>query len=129
MKEVLLIIGRRILLVPIMLLGVTLLVFALSNLSPIDEATQVLGDSAPPEKIEQYNEEHGLNDPFIVRYVSYIGSALQGDFGTYGAKGDAVSRRISRALPITLQLSCLGLIFAIIFSLILGIISAVYRNK
>jgi peptide/nickel transport system permease protein len=54
---------------------------------------------------------------------------FQGDLGTYGASGMSVAERISTALPITLQLTFMGLIIAVIFSVLLGVVSALYRDR
>ncbi len=112
-----------------MIFGVTLLVFFLMALSPIDQAYSVLGENASQEQVEQYREEHGLNDPVLVQYGSFMAGLVQGDLGTYGANNASVAERIGSALPITLQLTFLGLIIAVFFSVILGVISALYRDR
>ena len=63
MSNLLRLIGRRLVALPIMIIGVTLLVFFLMALSPIDQAYSALGENASQEAVEQYREEHGLNDP------------------------------------------------------------------
>ena len=64
-------IGRRLIALPIMIFGVTILVFFLMSLSPIDQATAVLGENATPDQISAYREEHGLNDPIIIQYCNF----------------------------------------------------------
>ena len=112
-----------------MVIGVTILVFFIMSLSPVDEALSSLGENATPTQIEQYRESHGLNDPAIVRYFSYMGGLLHGDFGTYGAAQSSVGEYIAQALPITLQLTFAGTIIGLIIALILGVVSAIYRDK
>ena len=112
-----------------MIFGVTILVFFLMALSPIDQAYSVLGENASAEQAAQYREEHGLNDPILVQYGNYMVGLAQGDLGTYGANNAAVSDRIASALPVTLQLTFLGLLIGVFFAVILGVISALYRDR
>ena len=129
MGNLLRLVGRRLIALPIMVFGVTILVFCLMALSPIDEATAVLGENASEQQLDQYRETHGLNDPLIVRYANFMVGLFSGDLGTYGANNASVAERIGSALPVTLQLTFLGLIIAVIFSTILGVISALYRDR
>ena len=58
-------VGNRLIALPIMVLGVTLLVFFIMSFSPIDPAYSALGESATPEALAAYREAHGLNQPWI----------------------------------------------------------------
>jgi peptide/nickel transport system permease protein len=78
-------IGRRLVALPIMALGVTVLVFFLMSFSKTDPAYTALGDGASPEAVAEYHEKYGLDDPWPVRYVRYMGDLIHGDMGTYGA--------------------------------------------
>lgn len=129
MNNLLRLIGRRLIALPIMALGVTFLVFFLMSFSKVDPAYQALGDGATPEAIAQYHEQYGLDDPWPVRYVRYMGNLLQGDLGEYGAARYKVGDRIASALPVTMQLTFFGLLLGAVFSFLLGIIAALYRDK
>ncbi len=129
MNNLLRLIGRRLIALPIMIFGVTILVFFVMALSPIDQAYSVLGENASEEQVNQYREDHGLNDPVIVQYGNYMAGLFQGDMGTYGAANASVAERVSQALPVTLQLTFFGLIIAVFFAVILGVISALYRDR
>ena len=122
-------IGRRLIALPIMVIGVTILVFFVMSLSPIDEAQSSLGVDATQSDLIEYRESHGLNDPAVVRYFRYMGNLIQGNFGTYGASQTSVGDFIASALPITLELTFAGVILGLIFAVIFGIISAIYRDK
>ncbi len=128
MSSLLRLIGKRLIALPIMVLGVTLLVFFLMSFSTIDPAYSALGESASAEALNAYREAHGLNDPWIVQYGHFIVNMLQGDLGTYGAADYSVAEKVGKALPITLQITFIGLFIAVIISLILGVISALYRD-
>ncbi|MEE8723004.1 MAG: ABC transporter permease [Eggerthellaceae bacterium] len=129
MNNLLRLIGRRLIALPIMIIGVTILVFFLMSLSPVDQAYSVLGENASEQQVQQYREEHGLNDPIVVQYGNFMVGLCHGDLGTYGANNASVADRIATALPVTLQLTFMGLIIAVIFATIFGIISAIYRDR
>ena len=85
-------IGRRLLMMIPVMLGVVLLVFSMMYFSPGNPEDYILGDMATIEDKEAFREEHGLNDPFLVQYFNYLIHALQGDLGTsYTTKLDRKS--------------------------------------
>lgn len=129
MNTLLRLIGRRLIALPIMIIGVTILVFFLMSLSPIDQAYSVLGENASEAQVQQYRVEHGLNDPVVVQYGRFMAGLVHGDLGTYGANNAPVSSRIASALPVTLQLTFAGLIIAVVIAVVLGVISALHRDK
>lgn len=130
MNNLLRLIGRRLLALPLMVLGVTLLVFFIMALSPIDPAYVAFGENATPEQLENYREVNGLNDPLLVQYWNYLVGVVQGDLGTYGVgTGNQVSDKVFTALPITLGLTFMGLIIAVVISFPLGVLAALYRDR
>ena len=129
MNNLLRLIGRRLVALPIMVVGVSFLVFFIMSLSPVDPAYSALGESATPEALEAYREQHGLNEPFLVQYGTYLWNMLHGDLGTYGAGSSSVTDLVAKALPITLQLTFLGLFFAVLISFPLGVLAALYRDR
>lgn len=129
MNNLIRLIINRIIWLPVMVLGVTILVFFIMSLSPIDPAYSVLGENATEEQAAVYRQMNGLNDPIIVQYGNFLLGLFQGDLGTYGANDASVTERVMQALPITLQLTFMGLIFGVIVALVLGVISALYRDR
>ena len=117
MNNLLRLIGRRLVALPIMVVGVSFLVFSIMWLSPVDPAYSALGESATPQALEAYRAQHGLNDPFFIQYGRYLWNMLHGDLGTYGVgTSNHVTDLVAKALPITLQLTFLGLLFAVLIS-------------
>ncbi len=112
-----------------MIVGVTILVFFLMSLSPVDQAYSVLGENASEAQVQQYRDEHGLNDPVVVQYGNFMAGLVKGNLGTYGASNASVAERIATALPVTLQLTFFGLIIAVIIAVVLGVVSALYRDR
>ncbi|RXW31106.1 ABC transporter permease [Propioniciclava flava] len=128
MTTLLRLIGRRLIALPIMILGVTFLVFFVMSFSPADPARLALGESASPEALAAYRAEHGLDDPLLLRYFRFLGGLVQGDLGT-SAGNVPVTEFISKAFPITLQLTLVGLVLAVLISLVLGVTAALYRDR
>ncbi|OAP86062.1 ABC transporter permease [Peptidiphaga gingivicola] len=130
MNNLVRLIGRRLVALPIMVLGVTFLVFFLMSFSKIDEAYTALGEGASQKALEEYRESHGLNDPFFVRYGSFLWNFFtKGDLGSYGANRAPVSDRVAEAFPVTLQLTFLGLLIAVVISVFFGVVAALYRDR
>lgn len=128
MSNLIRLIGRRLIALPIMILGVTFLVFFIMSFSPADPARLALGESASLDALAQYREEHGLNDHLLVRYWDFLIGMMQGDLGTTTGNS-SVTEVVAKAFPITLQLTFLGLIIAAVISLAFGVIAALYRDK
>ncbi|MCF2707047.1 ABC transporter permease [Arcanobacterium haemolyticum] len=129
MNNLIRLIGRRLVALPVMVLGVTFLVFVIMSLSPIDPAYSALGEAASEAQLNAYREQYGLNDPWLVQFFSYIVGMLHGDLGSYGQAGLSVSDKVFAALPVTMQLTFLGLIIAVILAFPLGTIAAIYRDR
>lgn len=118
------IIKRVLMLIPV-LLGISLLIFAIMNLSPGDPARTLLGDYATEEEVDALRESMGLNDPFLVQYGRYIWNALHGDLGVSYQTRQPVIDSIIERYPTTLTLAFGAIAIAIIVGLPLGILSAV----
>lgn len=111
-----------------MVIGVTFLVFFLMSFSKIDPAYSALGQGATQEALDAYRKANGLDLPWTVQYVRFLGNFLHGDLGTYGAGQDSVAARVESAFPVTMQLTFLGLAIAVIAAVIFGILAALYRD-
>ena len=85
MNNLVRLIGRRLVALPIMVFGVAFLVFFLMSFSKIDPAYAALGEGASQQALEEYRELNGLNDPWVVRFVNFIIDLFQGNLGVYGA--------------------------------------------
>ena len=129
MSNTLRLVGRRLLQLPLMILGITFLVFFVMSFSPVDPARTALGETASPEALDAYRDAQGLNDPLLVRYVDFLVGLLQGDLGTYSARSLPVAEEVARAFPITLSLTFLGLLIAVTVAFVIGVLAAVYRDR
>src|SRR5688500_655769 len=113
--------------IPVLFL-ISALVFIVTYLIPGDPASVILGQGASEEAVAAVRERLNLNDSLPVRYVTWLGEVLQGNLGTSIISRQPVTTLIGRALPITLYLSVLSLIIAVIVSVPLGTIAALKRN-
>ncbi|MGW3350951.1 ABC transporter permease [Nonomuraea rubra] len=121
--------AKRLVSLPLMLLGVTLLVFVVLQFSPNDPAYNALGDGASPEARAAYRAEQGLDDPLPVRYVRFLGQLVQGDLGYTAPPAAPVIDRVVTAFPLTIQLTVLGLVLAVAGALALGVTGALRRDR
>ena len=121
--------GRRLLQLPVMILGISLLVFVVMSFSRIDPAIAALGEGASVEAREAYRAANGLDEPLLLRYWNFLVGLVQLDLGTFSARQTPVVDEVARAFPITLQLTFLGLIIAVLGALVLGILAALYRDR
>jgi peptide/nickel transport system permease protein len=118
---------RRLIQVIPTLLGVFSILFVLAYLMPGDPVRAVLGEEyrrVEPEVIEAIKEEMGLNDPFHVRYLKFLGQMARFDLGESYIQNEDVIDIIGYRLPRTIQLMTGGLIVAITLGVTAGIVSA-----
>lgn len=124
--------GRRLLQIVIVLFGISFFTFGLTYLSPGDPAEIMLtecGNIPTPELLEQTRAELGLDKPFLVQYGNWLKGVLIGDMGkSYSMKVPVVEKLVSCFFP-TLKLALASLFIMILFSIPLGILSAVYHNR
>ena len=121
--------GRILALVPL-LLGVTLFVFVVMRFSPVDPALAAFdGANATDAQLDQFRRENGLLDPWPVQYVRFVWQLMHGDFGTSVITKQPVADTITTALPLTVQLTLMGLVIAIVLALLLGVTSAIFRDR
>ena len=119
------IIKRLLLLIPI-LLGVALIIFLIMEFTPGDPAIKILGIEASPEALEQLRSQLGLNNPLPVRFFDYIYHIVtQLDFGISWRTKNPVFDDILPRIPISATLAFLGIVFATLFGIPLGVLSAV----
>ncbi|WP_434309393.1 ABC transporter permease [Hominifimenecus sp. rT4P-3] len=123
-------IGKRLLMMIPVMLGVIVIVFIIMQMTPGDPARQILGDNASVEEVEALREEMGLNDPLVVQCFNYIKNlVLHGDFGTSYRTNLPVISDILVRFPTTMNLTFAGILFAIVLGIPLGIASALKKGS
>src|SRR5215212_9940817 len=121
---------RRLLLVPPLLLGVTLVAFVLSHSVPADPVAAHLGQSAllDPEIVAAFKREWGLDRPLHEQYLAYLDNLRQGKLGRSIVSKRPVEQDLGQYLPNTVLLATTAILFAAVVGVPLGVISAVKRN-
>ena len=125
--------ARRLLaLIPVWL-GISLVAFTLANLTPGDPARLMLqrmqGQQPTAGEVAAVRAHLGLDQPFPVRYLRWLGNAVTGDLGISYRTGEPVLRGLLARFPATLQIALLGLGGALLVALPLGMVAAIWRNS
>lgn len=112
------------------LLFISFITFLADEIAPGDAATVRAGEKATAAQVVKLREEMGLNRPWPIRYVEFLGNAARLDFGdTIVGPPRPVRELLVRALPISMKIALMSICIAAFFGILLGTISAVYENK
>lgn len=122
------ILRRLVMLIPV-LLGVTFLTFAITQLTPGDPVALMLGNYATPERIAELRGRLGLDDPLYVQYARYVWNAAHGDLGKSIRGQTPVLDEILARFPSTLALTLAAMFLAVVSGVGTGIIAAVARQR
>ena len=127
---ILYIIKRLLMFIPI-LLGISLICIILMDIAPGDPAEIIVGiqdnEGDRQAKVEAVREELGLNKPFIVRYVNFIGNVLQGDFGFDFYTKRPVGPDIMTRFPYTLAIAFLSTVLSVVIGIPVGVYAATHQ--
>lgn len=121
-------VANRLVMALFVIIGVTAIVFTLLYMSPSDPATNILGEQATPQQIVNFNQVHGLDDPYLVQLGRTIKGVFTFDLGTAFEGNEQVVTTIMRRFPVTLQLTFFALILSVSVALPAGIYAAVKAN-
>lgn len=121
---------RRLLGMIPLLLGISFLIYALINMVPGSPTDQFeFNPDMKPEDVARIRENLGLDEPWYLRYFTWVSNAVTGDFGNSFTNYAPVDYLLRSALPNTLLLSVVSLIIALLISIPIGVIAAVKRNS
>jgi len=121
-------VARRIVIGLLMLVGVSVLIFAGTQMLPGDVAQAILGQSATPEALANLRKEMGLGEPAVVRYWNWFTSALTGDFGKSLSNGQDISSALGKRLSNTLFLASCAAVIAVPLAILPGLVAVRFRN-
>jgi peptide/nickel transport system permease protein len=119
---------RRVVQIPLVLIVVSLAVFAITRATPGDPVQIMLGMETSPDAVAAIKKEFNLDRPLPTQYFLWVGNLVQGDFGRSIRRNIPVTTLLKERLPVSLQLATAAMIFALVFSIPLGIISALRRG-
>ncbi len=119
---------RRLVQAVIVMLTVAFIAFMLFQYVG-DPVTNILGQDATPAQRQQLRVDLGLDKPFPVQFVHFVGKAVQGEFGLSLRQGRKVSSLIAERLPATLELSFSAAFIALVFGIPMGVYAALRRGS
>jgi peptide/nickel transport system permease protein len=125
---------RRLLTLPVLLLGISIISFTLLNLAPGDPADILLrlqqpGTEPPREAVLALRHQLHLDDPLPLRYGRWLLLAMRGDLGVSYRSGKPIVKELWQRLPVTLLLAGASLVLAASIGIPLGIMAAVWRDS
>ena len=112
--------------VALTLLGLLLITFALSALSPVDRVLQIVGDHASQSTYDQVRHQLGLDQPLAVQFWHYLMNLAHGDLGIASSTGQPVLQDLLSVFPATIELATLALIVGAVVGVIAGVLCARY---
>jgi len=120
---------RRLGLLILVVWGVSLITFTVSQVIPGDPALMMAGPRARPEIVASMREKMGLNKPIYVQYYTYIRNVLRGNFGISIHTHREVIKDLKTFFPATLELTTLALLISLLTGIPLGVLSAAKQNR
>ena len=120
---------RRLALLALVLVGVSLLTFTISHVIPADPARQAAGPRASDKQVQALRHKLGLDRPLIEQYVNYMAGLLRGDFGYSLTSRRPVAEDLKDHFPATIELALAAMLLSLIVGIPLGVASAVYKDS
>src|SRR5438094_2162667 len=121
-------IARRLLQTAFVVLGVSALAFGVMFLAG-DPASALIGESSTREQVEELRRELGLDRPWYVQYLDFLGRAVRGDLGPSLRQHQPAVQPVMDRMPATLELTLAALLISIVVGFPIGILSATRRNS
>jgi peptide/nickel transport system permease protein len=111
--------------------GITLVVFVLTQLVPSNAVATNLGEqaAADPAAVAAFKAHYGLDKPLPVRYWLYLQHLVQGDLGQSSLTHDAVTHDLGQFIPATAELALYSIVIAAVLGIAFGVIAAMRRNR
>ncbi|MFP4647136.1 MAG: ABC transporter permease, partial [Candidatus Acetothermia bacterium] len=119
---------RRLLVLFLVGLAVTVIVFFMIHMVPGNPARIMAGIDASAEDVKLMSERLGLNRPLYIQYLDYMKGLFQGDFGVSIRTGRPVIQQLFSRYPATFELAVSGMLIALIISIVGGVIAATHHN-
>lgn len=116
---------RRMLIMVVIVIGVTVITFLIMQLSPGDPVELMAGPRVTPERIEALKARFGLDKPIYIQYFYWLSRIIQGDFGTSIVTGQPAGMLIYGRVPYTLVLTTAAMSISLLVGIPLGVMSAI----
>lgn len=119
----------RLAMVVLVLVAVSILVFAITSVLPGNVAYLILGQFAPPEQVKALEIKLGLNDPIYAQYLRWAGRFATGDFGESMLMSRPVAPLVTEAILRSLTLASISFVLIAAIGVTLGVVAALRHNK
>jgi peptide/nickel transport system permease protein len=120
---------RRIVFGIAVLIGTSIITFAIAFVIPADPAVTMAGAKADPQTLATIRHELGLDLPVYLQYARYLDRALHGDLGRSYVRRDSVAHLIASRFPATALLAVTAMVVSLVLGVLLGCIATAYRGK
>ena len=120
---------KRILQAVPLLLVISFIVFTLIHLAPYDAIDAQITSNMSKEEINILREQSGLNKPFLIQYVDWLGQILSGNFGHSLVTHNSVGEEILAKIPNTISLVLPAYVTALVIAIVLGLLAAANKGK
>jgi len=111
------------------LIVASLVIFLVIGVIPGDPAAFMLGLNADPQAVEALREQMGLNDPMLVRYLSWVAGMLTGDFGTSLTYRVPVAELVAARLWVSVPLTIYALLLSTAIAIPVGLLAGARRGQ
>ncbi|MFC0211886.1 ABC transporter permease [Paenibacillus chartarius] len=122
-------ITERLVMTFFVIIGVVFIVFTILYLSPLNPAANIIGETATAEQIDSFNKLYGLDQPYLVQLWRTIKGILTFDLGKSFAGNEDVTASIAKKFPVTLTLTVISTLAAVLIALPIGLLSATRPNS
>ena len=120
---------RRIVFGIAVLIGTSIITFAIAFVIPADPAVTMAGAKADPQTLATIRHELGLDLPVYLQYARYLDRALHGDLGRSYVRRDSVAHLIASRFPATALLALTAMVVSLVLGVLLGCLATAYRGE
>ncbi len=120
---------RRLVGIAAVLIGVSVITFALSHLVPADPVSAALGERAREDQVQAFRKQYGLDKPIPEQYWIYMTGLLHGDLGFSIRSRRPVAQDLGEFFPATIELSLAALLISLLIGIPTGVWSSLFRNR
>src|SRR5229473_6904364 len=120
---------RRIVFGAAVLIGTSIITFAIAFVVPADPAIAMAGAKADPQTLATIRTELGLDQPIYVQYARYLDRAVHGDLGRSYIRRESVTALILSRFPATAILALAAMVLSLVLGVPMGVLAAAYRDR
>ena len=120
---------RRLVQVPLVILFVTIIIFALMKVTPGDPISIMLGPYSTPETVAALRAQYHLDQPFVMQYLLWVRDLFRGDFGSSIRSKELVVDLVAARFPVSLTLAGVATLVSVLVAIPAGVFAAYRKNS